>query len=100
MGTNCLGPFLFTQLLLPLLRKTAAASPPGSVRVTWAASLATDLLSPAHGIDLDEATGAPKVLGLPQQNYGQSKSGNVLLGAEFARRHREDGIVSAVSSAT
>ncbi|GME64708.1 Short-chain dehydrogenase/reductase SDR [Neofusicoccum parvum] len=95
MGTNCLGPFLFTQLLLPLLRKTAAASPPGSVRVTWAASLATDLLSPAHGVDLDEATGAPKVLGLPQQNYGQSKSGNVLLGAEFARRHREDGIVSA-----
>ncbi|KAL1637100.1 short-chain alcohol dehydrogenase [Neofusicoccum ribis] len=94
MGTNCLGPFLFTQLLLPLLRKTAAASPPGSVRVTWAASLATDLLSPAHGVDLDEATGAPKVLGLPQQNYGQSKSGNVLLGAEFARRHREDGIVS------
>ncbi|EOD47194.1 putative short-chain dehydrogenase protein [Neofusicoccum parvum UCRNP2] len=94
MGTNCLGPFLFTQLLLPLLRKTAVASPPGSVRVTWAASLATDLLSPAHGVDLDEATGAPKVLGLPQQNYGQSKSGNVLLGAEFARRHREDGIVS------
>lgn len=96
MGTNCLGPFLFTQLLLPLLRKTAASSPPGSVRVTWAASVAIDLLSPAHGVDLDEANGgAPKVLSTPQQNYGQSKSGNVLLGTEFARRYRDDGIVSA-----
>ncbi|EKG22232.1 Short-chain dehydrogenase/reductase SDR [Macrophomina phaseolina MS6] len=95
MGTNCLGPFLFTQLLLPLLRKTAASSPPGSVRVTWAASVAIDLLSPAYGVDLDDATGAPKVLGTPQQNYGQSKSGNVLLGTEFARRYREDGIVSS-----
>ncbi|KAK7726028.1 short-chain alcohol dehydrogenase [Botryosphaeria dothidea] len=95
MGTNCLGPFLFTQLLLPLLRKTAASSPPGSVRVTWAASVAIDLLSPAHGVDLDEANGgAPKVLSTPQQNYGQSKSGNVLLGTEFARRYRDDGIRS------
>ncbi|KAK0661026.1 putative oxidoreductase [Lasiodiplodia hormozganensis] len=95
LGTNCLGPFLFTQLLLPLLRKTAASSPPGSVRVTWAASLAIDLLSPAHGVDLDEETGAPKVLSLPQQNYGQSKSGNLFLGTEFARRYsKDDGIVS------
>ncbi|OJD32888.1 short-chain dehydrogenase [Diplodia corticola] len=96
LGTNCLGPYLFTQLLLPLLRQTAASSPPGSVRVTWAASLAIDLLSPAHGVDLDEQTGEPKVLGTPQQNYGQSKSGNVFLGTEFARRYSKDsGIVSS-----
>lgn len=104
MGTNCVGPFLFTQLLVPLLRKTAAASPPGAVRVTWAASTAVDLLAPEHGVDLEhEATatgdgnGGPKVLGLPQLNYGQSKAGNVLLGAEFARRYGGEGIVSCVS---
>ena len=41
MGTNCLGPWLFTELLTPLLDRAAANSPRGSVRVTWAASLAT-----------------------------------------------------------
>ena len=45
MGTNVLGPFLFTQLLTPLLQKTAASSPPGSVRVTWAASTRNHFLS-------------------------------------------------------
>ncbi|KAL1631525.1 short-chain alcohol dehydrogenase [Diplodia seriata] len=96
LGTNCLGPYLFTQLLLPLLRQTASTSPPGSVRVTWAASIAIDLLAPLHGVDLDEQTGAPKVLGTPQQNYGQSKTGNVFLGTEFARRYSKgEGIVSA-----
>lgn len=60
--------------------------------------MAIDLLSPAHGVDLDEETGAPKVLSLPQQNYGQSKSGNLFLGTEFARRYsKDDGIVSVVS---
>ncbi|OMP87353.1 putative oxidoreductase, partial [Diplodia seriata] len=93
LGTNCLGPYLFTQLLLPLLRQTASTSPPGSVRVTWAASIAIDLLAPLHGVDLDEQTGAPKVLGTPQQNYGQSKTGNVFLGTEFARRYKQRGML-------
>ncbi|KAK4621822.1 hypothetical protein CLAFUW4_06739 [Fulvia fulva] len=33
MGTNCLGHYLFTQLLLPLLRSTAKQAPEASVRV-------------------------------------------------------------------
>jgi NAD(P)-dependent dehydrogenase (short-subunit alcohol dehydrogenase family) len=41
LGTNCLGPWLFTHHLLPVLQKTAAEAPKNSVRVTWAASLAT-----------------------------------------------------------
>ncbi|AEO68559.1 717e08bc-3d8f-40cf-91fd-5198c6e3a931 [Thermothielavioides terrestris] len=32
-GTNHIGPFLFTNLLLPLLRKAAETSPPGATRV-------------------------------------------------------------------
>jgi NAD(P)-dependent dehydrogenase (short-subunit alcohol dehydrogenase family) len=41
IGTNCLGPWLFTYHLLPMLQKTAAEAPKNSVRVTWAASLTT-----------------------------------------------------------
>jgi hypothetical protein len=33
LATNCLGPFLFTHLLLPLLESTSAGSSAGSVRV-------------------------------------------------------------------
>ena len=60
MCTNCLGPYLFTKLLTPLLQKTASSSPPGSVRVTWAASLAT-VGSPKNGVVM-EANG-PKIHG-------------------------------------
>lgn len=60
IATNCLGPYLFTKLLTPLIQKTAASSPAGSVRVTWAASLAT-VGSPKNGVTM-EANG-PKVHG-------------------------------------
>ncbi|KAK8154497.1 hypothetical protein BKA80DRAFT_209874 [Phyllosticta citrichinensis] len=92
MGTNCVGPYLFTQLLRPLLNKTAASSPPGTVRVTWAASLAIDTLAPNHGVDFDEK-GAPKIHDV-QTDYGQSKAANVFLGTEYARRYSKDGVLS------
>lgn len=93
MGTNCLGPFLFTQYLTPLLQKTAASSPAGSVRVTWAASLGT-MFSPTNGVAWDEKTGAPKVHGVPGMDYAQTKSGNVLLAREYQARYGKDGIIS------
>ncbi|KAF2238237.1 NAD(P)-binding protein, partial [Viridothelium virens] len=92
MGTNCLGPYLFTKLLLPVLERTAASSPSGSVRVTWAGSLATEVMAPEGGIEFD-AQGAPKVLGR-SADYSQSKVGNVFLAHELAKRAGEDGIVS------
>ncbi|KAK8201262.1 hypothetical protein BKA81DRAFT_364124 [Phyllosticta paracitricarpa] len=92
MGTNCVGPYLFTQLLRPLLNKTAASSPPGTVRVTWAASLAIDTLAPNYGVDFDEK-GTPKIHGI-QTDYGQSKAANVFLGTEYARRYSKDGVLS------
>ncbi|KAI9658014.1 MAG: hypothetical protein M1821_002674 [Bathelium mastoideum] len=92
MGTNCLGPFLFTKLLLPVVRRTAASSPPGSVRVTWAASVATEVYAPKDGI-LYDAQGAPQVLGKPK-DYGQSKVGNVFLAHELAKKVDKDGIIS------
>lgn len=93
MGTNCLGPFLFTSLLTPLLEKTAASSTPGSVRVTWAASLAT-LAAPTGGVEFESSSGGPKVHKAQTSNYAQSKASNVLLAHEYQRRHGSVGIVS------
>lgn len=95
MGTNCLGPYLFTKLLLPVLQSTAASSPPGSVRVTWAGSLATEVAAPKHGIEFD-AQGAAKVFGKQTTNYGQSKVGNIFLAHELVKRAGKDGIISVV----
>lgn len=94
MGTNCLGPFLFTELLTPLLQKTAASSPAGSVRVTWAASLAT-MFSPNGGVKFDPKTGAPVVHNSPPIDYAQTKASNALLSMEYQRRYGDSaGIVS------
>lgn len=92
MVTNCLGPYLFTQLLTPLIEKTASSSPPGSVRVTWAASLGT-MMSPKPGGVIMEDSGA-KVHGQPPVDYAQSKSGNVLLARAYQAEHQNDKIVS------
>ncbi|KAF2187563.1 NAD(P)-binding protein [Zopfia rhizophila CBS 207.26] len=92
LGTNCLGPFLFSELLLPILCNTASSSSPYSVRVTWASSLAAVFLTPERGIEFD-ADGNPKVNGV-YTNYGVSKVGNWFLAAEFARRYGKEGILS------
>lgn len=86
VGTNVLGSYLLTSLLRPILTKTAASSPPGSTRVTWAGSLAVDLMSPKPGgITWESETGGPKTLGR-QSDYGQSKAGNLLLANESAKK--------------
>jgi len=93
LGTNCLGPWLFTHHLLPLLQRTAAEAPKNSVRVTWAASLAT-WYSPKNGVDFDAKTQQPKIGPIKDMNYGQSKAGNIYMASEFAKRYGKDGIVS------
>ncbi|ORX99037.1 hypothetical protein BCR34DRAFT_628281 [Clohesyomyces aquaticus] len=70
-ATNVYGPFLLTQLLLPLLKKTVRVAETGTVRVCWAA-----------------LGGRPEVL------YGQSKCANVMLGIEGARRWAGEGVIS------
>ncbi|KAK5126139.1 hypothetical protein LTR85_011494 [Meristemomyces frigidus] len=62
MATNCLGPFLFTKLLLP--------SPPGGVSID---ACGGTTVTP-HDKD-------------KQANYGASKTGNVFLASELARRY-------------
>ena len=63
-GTDCLGAFLLYRLLQPILAKTAASSPEGSVRVTGAGSSALELISPKpHGMKLED-DGRPKDKGV------------------------------------
>lgn len=97
LGTNVLGPWLFTTLLTPLLLKTASTSPAGSVRVTWAASLAT-MFSPTNGLAWSDSTKTtPKLHGDRVTDYAQSKAANVLLSREYAARYGTkagSGIVS------
>ncbi|KAJ5218444.1 short-chain dehydrogenase [Penicillium cinerascens] len=93
-GTNMLGPFLFTKLLMPIMVETAKTAAPGSVRVTWAASLAIQILSPnGGGLVLDES-GAPKIFDSQQTNYGQTKVGNVFLAVKTQELFGSQGIRS------
>ena len=92
LGTNNVAPFLFTKLLTPLLQRTAATAPPGSVRVVWTSSSAAEAFSPPNGVDManldykkDYSWG---------HKYGVSKAGNIFHSKEYARRYAGDGIVS------
>lgn len=96
LGTNCLGPYVFTELLKPLLEQTAATAAPNSVRVAWAGSLVIDSNAPNGGARFDEK-GNVKVEGNPPTNYGVSKAGNLYLAQQFAKEVEGKGIVSVVS---
>lgn len=93
LGTNTIGTFLFTKLLLPTLVNTAKTSPKSSVRVIWVSSIAVNF-SQQGGLDmqnLDYHKDKPAVT-----KYAVSKVGNFLHSVELARRHGadSDGVVS------
>ncbi len=83
-GTNHLGPFLFTQLLLHRIKQSSPA------RIVTVASRAHTRVS---GIDFD-AVQKPSIgkAGLPE--YGVSKLANVLFSAELGRRLAGTGVTS------
>ena len=94
MATNCLGPFLFAQLLLSCLEATARDSSPGSVRVVWTSSQIMELSSPKGGFAMTGITAPPAD---KNKNYVVSKTGNWFLASELARRQtaeEDDAIVS------
>ncbi|RFU32077.1 hypothetical protein B7463_g4236, partial [Scytalidium lignicola] len=94
LGTNTIGPFLFTKLLAPILVSTVQKQKPGDdVRVLWVSSSAAEMISPKGGIDLDNIDYSKRDASNAER-YGTSKAGLVLLNQEFARRYREDGIIS------
>ncbi|KAF3018242.1 hypothetical protein E8E14_013309 [Neopestalotiopsis sp. 37M] len=95
LGVNCVGTFLFTKLLTPVLATTAKTSLPSTVRVIWLSSFACELR--AHegvGLSIDNLDYHEPVIATTR--YGLSKSGVWALGVEYGRRHGpgKDGIVS------
>ncbi|CAN8097129.1 unnamed protein product [Discula destructiva] len=98
LATNCLGPFLFTQLLFPLLKATAVSETEteGGVRVVWTASQMVELAAPLHGIVMSELSAPPTDR---TRNYNNSKTGNLFLATEFSRRlGPSTGVISVATN--
>ncbi|TDL27093.1 NAD-binding protein [Rickenella mellea] len=90
-GTNVLGHFYFTKLLLPTLLETAKDTPDGKVRVVNTSSS----MHMVGKLNFDTFRDGKKRLGMGTQSlYGQSKFGNVVFSRELARRYGDQGIVS------
>ncbi|KAI1773164.1 NAD(P)-binding protein [Hypoxylon cercidicola] len=94
MGTNVLGPYLFTRLLEPILLNTAIRqSSPGDVRIVWVGSM-LNVGTPKGGVVWDSHTDGPSMPSTTMANYMQSKAGITFLGHEFAKKLGEKGIIS------
>ncbi|KAF8710799.1 NAD-P-binding protein, partial [Rhizoctonia solani] len=100
-GTNVLGHYFFTVLLLPTLIHTAKNSPlaNGHARVINTSSSAV-YFAPKTGIAWEtlgtdaSSISASKKLGT-NTLYVQSKLGNVLFSNELAKRYADQGIISS-----
>ncbi|KAF8601545.1 NAD-P-binding protein [Ceratobasidium sp. AG-I] len=97
-GTNVLGHYLFTMLLLPTLIHTAQSY--GPVRVVNTSS-SGHWLAPEGGINYDSLVRSdPKAdeirerLG-PKGLYSQSKWANIVFAKELARQYEAQGIISS-----
>jgi len=90
-GTNTLGHWYFSKLLLPLLKAGAASSPDGKARVLHTSSMASER---AH-IDFATFRDGPKRLKAGAYPlYPQSKLGNILVSNAMARKYGSDNIIS------
>ncbi|KAH9929195.1 NAD-P-binding protein [Fomitopsis serialis] len=90
-GTNVIGHFLFTELLMPALLAGAQSSPDHHARVITTSSSGAML----GGIDLDSVRDGPARRRYSKESlYGQSKLGNVIVAREVAKRYGGKGIVS------
>lgn len=91
MATNCLGPYLLTQLLLPTLVQTAKSTSTAAVRVIWTSSIAVDLGAPKDGVNMAQISEPSKN---QQENYAISKTGNWYLASQLASQAGPDGVLS------
>ena len=95
LGTNNVGPFLLTKLLVPILAQTAKTAPKDSVRVVWVSSYGAKL-APAIPIDMSNVDYKKKDE-WTWTKYFRSKAGNSIHAAEFARQTQGDGVIHVVS---
>ncbi|GJE98571.1 NAD(P)-binding protein [Phanerochaete sordida] len=90
-GTNVVGHWLFTELLVPALAAAAKGAPDGHSRVVTTSSSGAYL----EGLHYDTFRDSPKRKKLGKQGlYFQSKLGNAMVAREAAKRYAEKGILS------
>ena len=70
LATNCLGPYLLTQILIPTLEATVPQTKPSTVRVVWTSSQVVDLAAMKSGLNPAELTSNDQ-----SQNYTVSTAG-------------------------
>ncbi|KIJ61747.1 hypothetical protein HYDPIDRAFT_159026 [Hydnomerulius pinastri MD-312] len=90
-GTNVLGHFYFTTLLLPILISTTKASPDGAGRVVNTSSNGHWYSPLKFGTWKD---GPARRKEHTFAMYSQSKAGNIVFSAELQRRFGAEGIIS------
>ncbi|KAJ7485599.1 NAD-P-binding protein [Mycena latifolia] len=91
-GTNVLGHFYLTKLLLPELFAGAQSSPDSKARVVNTSSMGHQLMP---GLDFSTFKDGPARKKLDEKKlYGQSKFANVVFSNELARRYADQGIIS------
>lgn len=95
LGVNCLGHFLFTKLLTPIMLDTAKVSQAGWVRVIWVSSSAVEGLAPQGGVDMNNVDYAEERS--VYAKYGISKAGCYFYATEFGNKVEGSGIISIVS---
>lgn len=88
-SSNHLGPFLLTNRLLPLLRRSASNAPRGSARILMTSSDASEMIP---GLDWNDLQGLVSFnAGLA---YCRAKLANVMFMRGLASRLEQDGIVA------
>ncbi|KAH7355160.1 hypothetical protein BKA65DRAFT_394676 [Rhexocercosporidium sp. MPI-PUGE-AT-0058] len=92
MATNCLGHFLLTNFLLPVLLRTIRISPEATVRVVYTSSGIINLAAPTGGVSLAELIPGNFSKDI-HRNYAASKAGDWLLTSELDKRTRKDGLL-------
>ncbi|KAF8231767.1 NAD(P)-binding protein [Tricholoma matsutake] len=92
-GTNVLGHFYFTKLLMPLLILGAKSSSDGKSRVVNLSSIGHILSGNLNFNTFKDSPARRKEL-LRFPLYSQSKFGNIVFANELARRYESQGIVS------
>ena len=90
-AANHLAPFLLTRELMPLLKASAAAEPPGTTRVIAVSSTAHRMIDALEFNDLQSLGGFQPALA-----YGRAKLANILFTRELTRRTEPEGIVAQV----
>ncbi|ORY68485.1 short-chain dehydrogenase, partial [Pseudomassariella vexata] len=94
LAVNCIGPFLFTRLLMPIMEETAKSAAKNSVRVVWVSSSAAELATPHHGVPMCKGKASRDAHGFEVSKYGITKAGNYYHATQFARKYRHKGVIS------